>query len=351
VNITPCTRIALVAEELSNRPDEGVLRFLDRLCGYLHPRCDLLALHTRGSARAGVPSRKLNFTRFGISPGLAAALREFAPELVLYTPSASATINAMWRTHCLRRTVSAPVALIGLQRRDYAAVASMAMRFLKPDLLVVTARTTATEFRHRGWNVVLARLGVDLDRFRPLDAPARTASRTALGWTNDRRTVLHVGHLRRNRGVESLKELARDPANRVVMVASISETGEEELSSELSAAGVELHQEFIPDVERYYQSADAYVFPVVQRTSAIDFPLSIFEALACGLPVLTTSFGSLPDQFDGTGGLRFLGPGESFGIGLDDLLARDADPRLLAGPFGWETAFEELMRNIGENLS
>jgi glycosyltransferase involved in cell wall biosynthesis len=351
VNITADTKIALVAEELSARPDEGVLRFLERLCRHLDSRAQLCAFHTRGTAPEGIPARQLEFTRLGISSDLRRALREFAPDLILYVPSASATTNAMWRTRCLRRIGPAPVVLIGLQHRDYGVLASMAMRFLEPDLLAVTARSAASSFRQRGWKVVLARLGVDLARFCPLDPSARAQARAALDWTDDRRVILHVGHLRRNRGIDSLIDLSSDSANRVVMVASVSETAEAKLSAELAAAGVELHHEFIPDIERYYQCADAYVFPVVHSTSAIDFPLSIFEALACGLPVLTTPFGSLPDQFDGTGGLRFLGPDESFARGLDELLARQSDPRMLAEPYGWESAFEELMRNIEESLS
>ena len=43
--------------------------------------------------------------------------------------------------------------------------------------------------------------------------------------------------------------------------------------------------------------SDYYVFPALDPISAIEFPLSVFEALACGIPVFHKPFGALEDIF------------------------------------------------------
>jgi len=48
-----------------------------------------------------------------------------------------------------------------------------------------------------------------------------------------------------------------------------------------------------PDVVvRYFQAADAYIHPARVDT----FPTTVLEALACGLPVLATAIGGIPEQ-------------------------------------------------------
>lgn len=350
MRIGPSTRLALVAEELSAHPDEGALRSLERLCRFLRERCQLHAFHARGDAPAGVAASRVDFTRRGVSAPLRRALGEFSPELTFYAPSASITANAMWRARRLRAVTGSPVVLFGFQRRTYGPVARALLGFLQPDLLVVPSNDVAAEFVGRGWPVRTFQLGVDLERFAPVDEDTRQRIREGFGWSPDRRVILHVGHLRRRRGVDRLRELARDPRNRVVMVASVSEVGEEQLLGQLEADGMEVHREYRPDIETFYQGADAYVFPVTHATSAIELPLSVLEALACDLPVATTRFGALPDHFEGNGGLRFVGPDETFQAALDELLAQETRPRQLVEPFGWEPAIEDLVRGIEETL-
>lgn len=341
-------RIALVAEELSARPDEGALRVLDRLASRFAERFEFIAFHARGSSPEAYPARKLEFTRLGVSRALASALREWRPELVLYVPSASLTANALWRARLLGRAAWAPVAVLGLQQRNYGPVGRLVLRFLEPDAVVVTAAATADGFRRRGWKVILFRTGVDPDRFVSVGETVRVGLARELGWPSDRRVVLHVGHLRRNRGLSLLERLARDPQFHVVLIASVSETGEEALAGRVVASGVELHHEYIPDIERFYQAADAYFFPVRHRASAIDFPLSVLEALSCGTPVLTTPYGALPEHFEGTGGLRFLEDGEDPAAAIEDLLSRASRPSELALPFAWDVVIDELVLKLQE---
>jgi len=55
--------------------------------------------------------------------------------------------------------------------------------------------------------------------------------------------------------------------------------------------------EYLPHVEHLYQASDAYVFPVTSTDNAIEVPLSVLEALACDVPVVSTRFGGLPRLF------------------------------------------------------
>jgi glycosyltransferase involved in cell wall biosynthesis len=116
--------------------------------------------------------------------------------------------------------------------------------------------------------------------------------------------VLHVGHCNRERNVLVLSLLARS-GFKVILIASTSTIIDIELLSELRESGVMVLTQFIENIQHFYQMADCYVFPVIHATSAIDSPLSVLEAMACNLPVVTTRFGILPDLFQPGYGLYY----------------------------------------------
>ena len=137
-------------------------------------------------------------------------------------------------------------------------------------------------------------------------------------WAKDRREgvplAVHVGHLRKSRGLHRLceiKALINDNID-IVVVASPYFTPDRSLLQELLTAGVYVEQGFVPDIANVYHSADLYLFPPPPETEgAIELPLSVLEAIACGLPVISTPFGALPETLAGTKGVEFT-PSQDF---------------------------------------
>lgn len=347
----PATRILLVAEELSRQPDEAALATLSKLARYCERRFETLVLHCRGEAPEGLTAKRVRFTRAGITPALWNAARAWAPDLALYVPSASITANAFYRARWLRLAARSPVAVLGLQRRRLSGWGRQVAAAFEPDALIVNSEATAEPFRELGWSIVLMDLGVDPDRFRPLPEMERLQVQDEMGWTDDRPVVLHVGHLRAGRGLDALVDLASDGRYRVVMVASVSEGGEEHLATRLESGGVEVHHGYVAEIERYYQASDLYLFPVSNETSAVDFPLSVLEALACGCQVLTTPHGALPERLGDLDAVHWLDPGRSLVDQVDSCLRTDRDPGSLAPSFGWDAVFDRLIADLEGVLS
>lgn len=120
--------------------------------------------------------------------------------------------------------------------------------------------------------------------------------------------AVHVGHLRRNRGLEqmiAIKEILGERIDIVVQASPYFEPAPG-LSEELAAAGVHVVREFVPEIARVYRSADLYIFPAPpDLEGAIELPLSVLEAMACQTPVIATKFGALPDVLAGEEGVSF----------------------------------------------
>ena len=57
-------------------------------------------------------------------------------------------------------------------------------------------------------------------------------------------------------------------------------------------SGIVIIDRYIEHIEEIYQLSDLYIFPVEFKGGSIGLPLSLLEARACGIPVLTTEFGS-----------------------------------------------------------
>lgn len=137
--------------------------------------------------------------------------------------------------------------------------------------------------------------GIDLSVFCPGD---RAAARARLNIPKDVAVLLFTGnHLKANMWKDyatmraSVEAVAVRLGGRNVRLIALGD------SSDAEEAGLARVQ-FIPyqrdpaSVARYYQAADIYL-----HAARIDtFPNSVLEALACGIPVVATAVGGIPEQ-------------------------------------------------------
>ncbi len=140
---------------------------------------------------------------------------------------------------------------------------------------------------------------IDLTKFTPVLAGERQQLRSRLGFADDRTIVLYVGRLSRSKGVmmlmQTLPELIiRRPELHLVLVGSGSDSWdncEDEVRAYVRTHHLEAHVAFPGHTDRvheYLQAADLFVSP----SDYEGFGLTIVEALACALPVVTTAVGA-----------------------------------------------------------
>jgi glycosyltransferase involved in cell wall biosynthesis len=117
--------------------------------------------------------------------------------------------------------------------------------------------------------------------------------------------VLHVGNTRRIRNLEALAAVQGDGCQ-VLVVSSTTIRGDRGVRERLERAGCLVWNHYVASIQEVYALADCYVFPTLTETAAIDHPLSVLEAMACNLPVVTRRFGALPRVFAPGEGLYFV---------------------------------------------
>ena len=111
----------------------------------------------------------------------------------------------------------------------------------------------------------------------------------------------------------------------------------------LRKAGVMVTNGYNPRIAEFYGLADCYVFPTTITVGSIDVPLSILEAMACNLPVVSTRFGGLPRMFGEEKGF-FYSDTANFCTKIRALKEGNIDicTRRLVRPYSWD--------NIANNL-
>jgi glycosyltransferase involved in cell wall biosynthesis len=281
-----------VVTELAGSPDEGMRNwtrdFVRAMTGRGH---EVELLQLRGPARAAA-----------LGPAALLRVRRTRPDVVQYVPYSGLTRAALLRLRALTSFVPRAVKSIAvLQAADDAREA--------PAGCAADIALFASERLRRGHAAVahaavVVPPVVDAGRFRPA-ATAPDEIRRALGIGNGRPMVLHVGHLAPSRGLEALGDVAKEGRASVTMVASTSTPADPEIEASLRQAGVTILREYLPNIERYYQAADVYLFPVEKEYGSVEIPLSVLEAIACGTPVVSTPFGGLPELFHEGDGLVY----------------------------------------------
>lgn len=178
------------------------------------------------------------------------------------------------------------------------------LKFLKPDLMLVQSSNSEEKFARADYNTDWLPSGVDTEKFQPVSTSRKVKLRGKLGLPADERVFLHVGHLKQKRNVLELDELAS--YGTIVIIGSPSTNQEQNIIHDLQEKGHHVHQEYIEDIQYYYQTADYYVFPTEKAGHSIEIPLSVLEAMACNIPVISKRFGGLQDLFNEGNGIRFV---------------------------------------------
>jgi glycosyltransferase involved in cell wall biosynthesis len=154
--------------------------------------------------------------------------------------------------------------------------------------------------------VVLMDPGVDTNAFAP-----GPRDRSAFGLGDDEFVILFVGWMLPRKGIDflilALRELVKDPdLARMKFRLAIVGTGpgRQRVEKLLERTGLTDHVTFLGSV-RYdrmpdvFRAADVFALPSIAMPDWQEqFGMAIIEAMACGVPVVTTLSGAIPEMTD-----------------------------------------------------
>jgi hypothetical protein len=345
--------ILLIGEELDQRTDEGYAKFTREVAGVLAQRHSVVTHNTDlARGQGGAPRRALSRLLALLGAARTTGREAERPELILYASRSSATVPALLRARLIRLAGhGAKVAMIALQPREAALTSRLPLRWIRPHLLLVGTERERAAARRRGLNAECIWGGVDLVRFRPPATGEKEELRRKWRLPVEDRIMLHIGHLREGRNLSALPPLAAAPGTTMLVVASTHRGPESErIRSELLDHGVRVLEGYLPDVEELYRLADLYVFPPVSTDHAIAMPLSVLEALASDLPVVSMRFGALVDRFQGTDAVRLVETPEELVEQALRPLSGPSHPRRLVEDYSWEAVGRRLDRLLDRML-
>lgn len=343
-------RYVLISDLLCPPFDEGMKVYVQHLAAYLSARGPCL-LVTNSEHTA--PASSCEYIPYGkrlATGALIHRLRSFGPDRIIYVPGEAGTFASFLRTWLLAGIISpVPVVLVNLQPRSYGVLQSWIIRLLGCPHVYVQGKESRRKLQAMGLSPLMVSSGVDVNRFVPVSKKDRQELRVRWGLAPDSFVILHVGHLKATRNIEILGDLARHAGNEVVLATSTSTDQDSKLAVRLEALGVRILRDFVSDIETLYQAADCYLFPVVSLTDAIDMPLSVLEALSCGIPVVSSPFGALPERFAGAGGITFFSGNSELEQALGHIRTNPPEAQVCrksALAYSWSSVLESLCNEV-----
>jgi glycosyltransferase involved in cell wall biosynthesis len=343
-------RIAVIAEDVSHPLDEGFKRASFEIASSIARTGIETTLFTHFQKDLPIHTEPLPRNRLLAGLSFSRSLRAYKPDAVLYIPRAAATPMSLMRARLLRvQSGGVAVAVLSLQRRAYRAGLRPFLRLIRPLAVLVLSERSTGVMRQAGIRAQRIPLGVNTQVFRPPRPGEKEALREKYGIRGGR-VILHVGHISPRRNLSLLRRLIAEGIN-LVVVSSTSTRLDARIEELLQHPSITLIDRFIEDIDEVYRLADAYVFPTFSHRGAIEIPLSVLEALATNLPVVTTDFGGIPDILDERNGLFICSSEEEFMSKSEEMLAIGAvDTRTLVSDLTWDNVARAIIDIIESEI-
>lgn len=144
--------------------------------------------------------------------------------------------------------------------------------------------------------VVSIPTGVDTERFRPADPALRQARRADLGLPPEARLIGIVATLRSWKGHRFLVEAMTRPGLEDARLVIVGDGPQQDaLAGQIKELGLSERVRLVgnhPDVVPWLQAFDVFVLPSYANEGV---PQALMQAMACGLPCITTAVGAIPE--------------------------------------------------------
>ena len=284
------------------------------------------------------------FNNLFIVPRIVLKAIFFRPDKVIYIPKSAFTFSSLLKIAILKTFLGKKLIAVGVQKRNFSKWQTHIARLLPMPKLYVLSAGMADELKKIGHSPQVIPIGVDSDRYRPSNDRKLLYKKYSI--SEHRQVLLHVGHIKESRNVRWLMDvqLAR-PDIQVVLVGSTTTEQDDALLHELESAGIMVIRQHLPDIHELYQIASWYCFPVQQDNGAMEVPLSILEGMATNLPIITTRFGRVPEQFEEDEYFRYIENSDDILTALQALKGTSCNNREKAAPYTWSATAEILLTN------
>lgn len=284
-------RICIIGDN-SAPIDEGMKKVTDELSKALENHCDVIVLN---------PLEVFNRS-FWMS------LFRFQPDIIHYIPGPSLLSFILLK---VIKILTRANTVISLTHPDPRLPTRFVSRYLKPDLMLSQSLQMEHKFQGMGCRIAHVPNGVDSHKFHPVTKIEKLHLREKYGIPSQAYVLLHVGNTREERNLSIFPKL-KDDDSYVLIVSSTTITGDADIDESLAKNGCIVWNHFIEPIEEIYALADCYIFPTTNPIGAIDHPLSVLEAMASNLPVVTSKYGALPRLFQQGDGLFFTSSDDEF---------------------------------------
>lgn len=186
--------------------------------------------------------------------------------------------------------------------------------------------------------------GVDLEKFVPAGKIEKEILLKKYNIPNDKFVVLHVGHINKRRNAQFMENIQSMKGIQAVIVGSTTYPEDKDLVSRLKEKGVKVITDYVEKIQEIYQCSDCYVFPVQNQGACIEIPMSILEALACNIPVVTTRFRGLPEIISEQSGFHYVDDVTEIEPKIN-LLMRNPHPdtREIAEKYSWKSVAQQII--------
>ena len=289
-------KVLFISEYLNPPYDEGIKKTVYNLFLDLDKNYELQVICRNGFEKENI--HIVNTNPLFLSKEVKSLIRNFNPESIVYLPFQSSTFASYLRLKVFSFfTKKTNLIFIALQPKPVKSWQKIIIKMIKPKVAF-----TPSPALHEYWNSIsvkneLIPLLTDLSIFKPL-ASQEEKNLLRLKYKLPKETfiITHMGHLNEGRNLKTLIPLQKEGIQVVIVGSSstpIDARGQETLKDTLLNSGIIIIDRYIENIEEIYQLSDLYIFPIVKKNSSIGMPLSVLEARACGVAVLTSNYGSL----------------------------------------------------------